>query len=127
MTESKKQKYFCASQRQAIIKLLEKPKKDKSYISIWRPISLLNFDLKIISKPLATRVRRIISNLIDSRLTTYVNERFISESGRLADDVIKVWDIQKISGYLLTVYFEKAFDSLNHKFLMAVLKKRNPT
>ena len=35
----------------------------------------------------------------------------------------KACDIQKISGSLLTVDFEKAFDSLNHKFLIAVLKK----
>ena len=47
----------------------------------------------------------------------------LSESGRLVDDVINVCDIQKISGYLLTVDFEKAFDPLNHKFLIAVLKK----
>ena len=45
------------------------------------------------------------------------------EGGCLIDDVIKVCDIQKISGYLLTVDFEKAFDSLNHKFFIAVLKK----
>ena len=37
---------------------------------------------------------------------------------RLIDDVIKVCDIQKITGH-----FGKAFDSLNHKFLTAVLKK----
>ena len=123
LKESKKLKYFCASQRQAIIKLLEKLNKDKTYISNWRPISLLNFDLKMISKSLATRVRKVLSNLVDSRQTAYVNERFIGESGRLTDDVIKVCDIQKISGYLLTVDFEKGFDSLNHKFLIVVLKK----
>ena len=83
---------------------------------------MLNFDLKMISKSLATRVRKVLSNLIDSRQTAYVNERFIGESGRLIDDVIKVCDIQKISGYLLTVDFERAFDSLNQKFLIAVLK-----
>ena len=77
----------------------------------------------MISKSLATRVRKVLSNLIDSRQTAYVNERFIGESGRLIDDVIKVCDIQKISGYLLTVDFEKAFDSLNHKFLIAVFKR----
>ena len=77
----------------------------------------------MISKSLATRVRKALSNLIDSRQTAYVNKRFIGESGRLIDDVIKVCDIQKISGYLLTVDFEKYFDSLNHKFLIAVLKK----
>ena len=49
LKESKKfLRCFCASQRQAIIKLLEKPNKDKRYISNWRPISLLNFDLKMI-------------------------------------------------------------------------------
>ena len=77
----------------------------------------------MISKSLATRVRKALSNLIDSRQTAYVNKRFIGESGRLIDDVIKVCDIQKIGGYLLTVDFEKAFDSLNHKFLIVVLKK----
>ena len=123
LKESKKLKYFCASQRQAIIKLLEKPNKDKRYISNWRPISLLNFDLKMISKSLATRVRKVLSNLVDSRQTAYVNERFIGESGRLIDDVIKVCDIQKISDYLLlTVDFEKAFDSLN--FSLRSLKNR---
>ena len=84
---------------------------------------MLNFDLKIILKSLATRVKKVLSNLIDARQTTYINERFIGAKNRLIDDVIKVCDIQKISGYILTVDFEKAFDSLNNKFLVAVLKK----
>ena len=58
LKESKQLKYLCASQGQPIIKLLEKPNKDKRYISNWRPISLLNFDLKMISKSLATRVKK---------------------------------------------------------------------
>ena len=123
MKKSKKLKYFCASQRQVIIKLLEKPNKEKRYISNWRPISLLNFDFKMISKSLATSVRKVLSNLINSRQAAYVNERFIGESDRPIDNVIKVCGIQKISGYLLTVDFQKAFDSLNHKFLITVLKK----
>ena len=52
-----------------------------------------------------------------------MNERFIGESGRLIDDVLKVCEMQKLGGYLLTVDFEKAFDSLNHNVLIAVLKK----
>ena len=77
----------------------------------------------MISKSLSTRVRKVFSNLTDSRQTAYVNERFIGESGCLIDDVIKVCDIQKISGYLLPVDFKKAFDSLIHKFLIAVFTK----
>ena len=98
LKESKQLKYLCGSQGQAIIKLLEIPKKDKRYISNWRPILLLNFDLKMISKSLTTRVKKVLSNLIDVRQTAYVNERFIGESSRLIDDVINACDIQKISG-----------------------------
>ena len=123
LCESKKLKQLCVSQRQAIIKLLEKPNKDKRYVANWRSISLLNFDLRSISKSLATRLKNVLGKLIDARQTAYVSERFIGESGRLKDDVLKVCDMQKLSGYLLTVDFEKAFDSLNHNFLIAVLKK----
>ena len=86
-------KHICASKRQVIIKLLEKPDKDKRSISNWRPVSLLSFDLKMISKSFATRVKKVFSNLIDARQAAYENERFTGESGRLIDDLIKVCDI----------------------------------
>ena len=52
LKESKEKKLLTISQRQAIIKLIEKPNKDKRLIQNWRPISLLNIDQKIISKAL---------------------------------------------------------------------------
>ena len=50
LQEPKRLNYLCTSQRQAIIKLLEKLNKEQRYVSYWRPISLLNLDQKIISK-----------------------------------------------------------------------------
>ena len=120
LCESKKLKQLCVSQSQAITKLLEKANIGKRYVENWRPISLLNFGLKIDSKSLATRLKNVLGKLIDAR-KAYVDERFIGESGRLIDDVLKVCDMQKLSSYILIVDFEKAFDSLN--FLIAVLKK----
>ena len=84
---------------------------------------MLNFDLKMISKSLATIVKKALSNLIDTRQTAYENERFIGGSCHVIDDIIKVCDMEKISGYLLTLVSEKTFNSLNHTFLIAVLKK----
>ena len=123
ISESKKVKHLSTSQRQAIIKLMEKPNKDKRFICNWRPISLLNFDQKIISKALSTRVKNVLPSLIDPRQTAYVNGRFINESGRLISDIIETCDKEGISGYLMTIDFQKAFDSLNRTFLLAALKK----
>ena len=43
-------------------------------------------------------VKNVVANLIDARQISYVNEWFIDESSGLIDDVIKVCDLQKISG-----------------------------
>ena len=53
----------------------------------------------------------------------YVNNRFISKSGRLISDVLEINNSLDIEGLLMTVDKEKAFDSINHSFLMCVLKK----
>ena len=48
LRESKTNGSLSISQRQAVIKLLEKKDRDKRFIKNWRPISLLNVDTKII-------------------------------------------------------------------------------
>ena len=60
------------SQRQAVIKLTEKKDSDKRLIKNWRPISLLNIDLKlVITKALATRLKKVFSSLIPPNQTAY--------------------------------------------------------
>ena len=41
------------SQKQAVITLIEKKEKDRSFVENWRPISLVNVDTKIMSKVIA--------------------------------------------------------------------------
>ena len=49
--------------------------------------------------------------------------RFTSEGGRLISDILEMTDILNMEGYLLTIDIEKAFDSVDHYFLLAILEK----
>ena len=116
-------KEISVSQRQAVIKLHEKKDRDKKLIKNWRPISLLNTDLKIFSKALAAKLKSVLPSLITSQQTAYVQNRYIGEAGRLISDILDISDKLSVDGYLVTVDIEKAFDSLDPEFLLVVLKK----
>ena len=78
------------SQKQATTKLIEKKDRDKRFVKNWRPISLLNVDIKLISKVLASRLKSVISTIVNENQVAHVNNRFISESGRLISDVLEI-------------------------------------
>ena len=58
--EARKKKKLSVSQRQAVMKLIEKKNRDKRYTKNWRSISLLNGDYKIMSKALATTLKKTL-------------------------------------------------------------------
>ena len=123
LKQAKERKELSISQRQAIIKFIEKKDRDKRYIKNWRPISLLNVDIKILSKALAKRLKEVLPCLISAQQTTYVKNRNIGESGRLISDIIEIANTRKMEGFLVMMDVEKAFDSLDHTFLISVLKR----
>lgn len=57
------------SQKEAIITLIEKKDKDKRHLSYWRPISLINVDVKIGSKAIAKRLETVLPNIIHYIIT----------------------------------------------------------
>ena len=61
--------------------------------------------------------------LISSNQTAYVKNRFISESGRLISDILEIAKALALEGFLVTIDIEKAFDSVNHCFLLQILRK----
>ena len=103
--------------------MLEKKDKDKRFIKNWRPISLLNTDMKIISKVLSKRIKGVSPYLISSNQTAYVKNRFISESGRVISDILELTKTLALEGFLVTIDIEKAVDSVNHCFLLQILRK----
>ena len=63
VNESFEKGEMSCSQKQAVITLIEKKGKDRSYIENWRPISLVNVDTKIMSKVIATRIKNVLPNI----------------------------------------------------------------
>ena len=114
---------LCISQRQAIIKLIEKKDKDKRLLQNSRPISLLNVDAKIIWKALSKRLETVLPSLISDDQTAYDDGRFIIEGGHLIADVLQTTNMLILSGLLVTIDIQKAFDSVNHQFLTLALKR----
>ena len=103
------------SQRQAIIKLIEKKEKDKRYISNWRPISLINRDAKIGSKALAKRMEKVLPTIVHFNRCAYVKDRF--DALRTIEDITTYSKMKNLQRLMVAIDFEKAFDSVKWNFL----------
>ena len=100
------------TQRRGVIKLIPKKDAELYYIKNWRPITLLNTDYKIAAKALANRIKSVLPSIINNDQTGFMKNRFIGENIRLIDCIIQYAAKENISGLLLFIDFEKAFDSL---------------
>ena len=107
------------SQKQAIIRLIEKPVKDIRFVKNWRPISLINVDAKVLSKALVNRIIKVLPKIIHGDQSAFAKGRFIGEPIRLVSDILYYTKENNLQGIL----FESAFDSLDQTFMLSVLKK----
>ena len=112
------------SQKQGTITLIEKEGKDAMHIKNYRPITLLNVDYKILSKVLATRMKKVLIEIIHYDQVGYIQDRNIGEAVRLIEDILfySKNSMEQGKGFLIAVDFEKAFDSVSHQYLLKVLK-----
>ena len=109
------------SQKRAIITLVEKKDKDRRDISNWRPISLINVDVKNGSKGISKRLEAVLPNIIHHNQSAYVKDRTICDAVRSIDDVLDYTKRYQIQGRLIAIDFKKAFDSVSRDFLFRTL------
>ena len=113
------------SQKQAVIRLIDKKDRDRRYIKSWRPISLLNVDVKIASKALASRLEKVLPEIIHPDQYAYVKGGTIFDAVRTIDNIMECTRIKQLPGLMVAFDFEKAFDSLSWPFLFKALKSFN--
>ena len=106
-----------------MISLIEKKGRGKRLVKNWRPISLINDDKKIASKSLAVRAKNVLPHLVNCDQAAYVKGRNIGESIRLTDDLMNNAEQENFDVLIFAADIEKAFDSVDHKFIFASLEK----
>ena len=67
----------------------------------------------------------MLPKLINRDQTGFMKGRYIVENIRIVLDVIELLDKHQKPGIMLTVDFEKAFDSIKWEFLLQTLKYLN--
>ncbi len=105
------------------VTLLPKPDKDLNFLANWRPIWLLNVDYKIFSSIFATRLKTTLPTIIHQDQTAYLSGRSILDNVLSAVSALELAPSLNITGFLAFLDCEKAFDRLNHEFLMKTLTK----
>ena len=113
------------SQKQAIMNLIEKKRKDKRHIDNWRPISLINVDAKIGSKVTAKEISKDVTRNPTFNQNAYVKGRTIFDAMRTIDDILEFTERYQINRVIVPTDFQKAFDSINHDFMFKALSVFN--
>ena len=110
------------SMRQAVITCIYK-KGDIEDIINWRPISLLNYDYKIFTKILATKMQSSLNDIIGTEQTAAIRGRTIIENLQLNRDIISYANLNNLEASIITLDQEKAFDRVDRHFLFQTLRK----
>lgn len=115
---------LCQSQKLSYISLLCKNTNETQFCKNYRPISLLNVDYKILAKVLSNRLRRCLNDIIHPDQTCSVPGRSIFDNCHLIRDIIN--DINSNAndvGILLSTDQEKAFDRIDHTYMLHILQR----
>ena len=96
-------------------------KGDRSRLANYRPITLLNVDLKILTRLLSKRLAKVLSSLIHENQKC-VPGRHITDNIHLIQDLIDLINNNEEEAAFLLFDQEKAFDRISHNFLIKTLQ-----
>ena len=109
---------------EARITVIPKPAKDTTKREKYRPISLMNIDVKILKKIVANRIQQHIKRIIHHDQVGFIRGMPGFFNIRKSTNVIHHINKLKDKNHMIvSIGAEKAFDKIQHPFMIKTLQK----
>ena len=110
------------SHRSSYLRLIPKEGKDLTQLKNWRPITLSNCDIKIITKTISRRMTANLTSIIGHNQTAYMKGRQITDNLHIMQHAIAKANELDDDSMIVSLDAEKAFDSISHSYIKKILE-----
>lgn len=99
------------------------PKEGAARMSDFRPISLIHYFAKLVTKVLSIRLSKVIHTIVSPAQSAFMKKRCIQDSFLYVQSGIRALHRSKTPSLLLKLDISKAFDSISWDYLLELLQQ----